>query len=163
MNYLKGLVSFPHPVNEYAARIVAAQVALLTAFILVSEIWWIAFLLLYGFVARVITGPRLSPFGLIATKVIVPKLIKREKLVPGPPKQFAQAVGMAFSATSVILIYGFGQVAAAKGVLVTLFVFASLEALLGFCAGCFVFGHLMRIGVIPKSTCDRCNNIWNPN
>jgi hypothetical protein len=163
MNYIKNLASFPHPVNEYAARSVAALVVILTAITLFSGIWWIAFFLLYGFVARVITGPKLSPFGLIATKIIVPTLIKREKLVPGPPKQFAQAVGVAFSATSVILVYGFGQIAAAQGVLATLLVFASLEAFLGFCAGCFVFGHLMRVGFIPKNTCEQCNNFWPSN
>ena len=30
---------------------------------------------------------------------------------------------------------------------------------LGFCAGCFVFGHLMRLGVIPEETCEACADI----
>ena len=41
-------------------------------------------------------------------------------------------------------------------VLAVLAVFAALEAFLGFCAGCFVFGYLMRLGLIPKSVCEEC-------
>ena len=43
--------------------------------------------------------------------------------------------------------------------LAVLVVFALLESALGFCAGCWVFGHLMRLGVIPEDTCAACNDI----
>jgi len=47
--------------------------------------------LAYGFWARVLTGPTLSPLGQLATRVVAPRLPVEPKLVPGPPKRFAQA------------------------------------------------------------------------
>ena len=156
---LRALFTFPHPVNEYAARSVAAMVFVLAVFIIVADVRWLLFVLGYGFLARVLTGPKLSPMGLLATRVIAPKVIRRSKLVAGPPKQFAQTVGLAFSVTALVLVYGFGLVGAAYGVLGVLVLFAGLEAFVGFCAGCFVFGYLMRWGFIPAATCERCNNL----
>ncbi|MCI0778538.1 MAG: DUF4395 domain-containing protein [Chloroflexi bacterium] len=156
---LRALFTFPHPVNEYAARSVAAMVFVLAVVIIVADVRWLLFVLAYGFLARVLTGPKLSPMGLLATRVIAPKLIRRSKLTAGPPKQFAQTIGLAFSVTALVLVYGFGLVGAAYGVLGVLVLFAGLEAFVGFCAGCFVFGYLMRWGFIPAETCERCNNL----
>lgn len=156
---LRALFTFPHPVNEYAARSVAAMVFVLAVVIIVADVRWLLFVLAYGFLARVLTGPKLSPMGLLATRVIAPKLIRRSKLTAGPPKQFAQTIGLGFSVTALVLVYGFGLVGAAYGVLGVLVLFAGLEAFVGFCAGCFVFGYLMRWGFIPAETCERCNDL----
>ena len=91
---LREVFSFPHPVNEWSARTVAAMVVALTVTIILTDLHWLMYVLAYGFLARVITGPTLSPMGLLATKVIVPKLIRRSTLVAGPPKRFAQTVGL---------------------------------------------------------------------
>jgi hypothetical protein len=40
-----------------------------------------------------------------------------------------------------------------------LLVFATLESVVGFCTGCWLFGRLMQPGVIPEATCQACNNI----
>ena len=156
---LRALFTFPHPVNEYAARSVAAMVFVLAVFIIVADVRWLLFVLAYGFLARVLTGPRLSPMGLLATRVIAPKVIRRSKLVAGPPKQFAQTIGLGFSVAALVLVYGFGLVGAGYAVLGVLVLFAGLEAFAGFCAGCFVFGYLMRWGFVPAKTCERCNNL----
>ena len=71
---MNNLFSFPNPVNDYAARAVAAMVIIL---VILFEITGNEFLLLfitYGFLARVLTGPTLSPIGLIATRIIVPAI-----------------------------------------------------------------------------------------
>ena len=156
---LRALFTFPHPVNEYAARSVAAMVFTLSLVIIVADVRPLVFVLAYGFLARVLTGPKLSPMGLLATRFIAPKLLRRSKLVAGPPKQFAQTIGLAFSVTALVLVYGFGLVGAAYAVLGVLVVFAALEAFVGFCAGCFVFGYLMRWGLVPAEICERCNNL----
>ena len=156
---MKDLFSFPHPVNEVAARVVAAMVMLLTLGILIYGVEWLMFFLAYGFLARVLTGPKLSLMGLLATKVIVPRLIKRSKMVAGPPKRFAQTVGLIFSVIAIVLNYGFGLNAVAVIVLAVLGVFAALESIAGFCAGWFVFGYLMRFGFIPEDVCEKCNSI----
>jgi hypothetical protein len=126
---------------------------------ILADIRWLTFVIAYGFLARVLTGPKASLMGQLATKVIAPKILKRSRAVAGPPKQFAQAVGLIFSITSIILIYGFGLVGAAYAVLGVLVLFAGLEAFASFCMGCFVFGYLMRWGLIPAEICQRCNDI----
>ena len=137
----------------------AGMVVMLTLVILLTDVRWLMFLLAYGFLARVLTGPKLSPMGLLATRVIVPKIIKRSKMVAGPPKRFAQAVGLVFSVSALVLSYGVGAPGAAKAVLGVLALFATLESVASFCAGCFVFGYLMRWGLIPQDVCDKCSNL----
>ena len=159
---LRAVFSFPHPVNEVAARSVAGMVMALSLVIILTDLRWLMFLLAYGFLARVLTGPTLSPMGLLATRVIAPKLLRHTKLVAGPPKQFVQSVGLVFAAAALVLSYGFGQHLAAEAVLGTLVLFAGLESILGFCTGCFVFGYLMRWGVVPRETCERCSNLSLP-
>jgi hypothetical protein len=57
----------------------------------------------YGFLARVASGPTLSPLGQLATRVIVPRLAAAPRLVPGPPKRFAQGIGATLSVTAATL------------------------------------------------------------
>ena len=155
MNTIKALFSFPNPVNEISARLVAAMVAMLTIATLLTEHQFVAGFLLYGFIARVATGPTLSPMGLIATKIIVPAFGNPTKLVAGPPKRFAQTIGLIFSAIAfVMLLLDF--ILVFKITLSILVIFALLESVVGFCAGCFVFNYLMKWKIIPQSICESC-------
>ncbi len=77
----------------------------------------------------------------------------------GPPKRFAQGIGVAFSVTALILT-GLGFWGAAQIVLGLLGTAALLESALGLCLGCKAFAVLMRLGVIPDEVCARCNDIW---
>ena len=149
------LFSFPDPVNDYAARFVAAMVVILTLSFLVTPNIWVLIFILYEFLARVLTGPTLSPIGLIATKILVPLFGNPEKLVPGPPKRFAQAIGLVFSAAALITLL-FSEISATRYLIGILGFFASLEAFVGFCTGCYVFGWLIRFRLIPESVCESC-------
>jgi hypothetical protein len=153
------MIGFPNPVNEVSARLVATGVVLMSVVAIAFDVKWIAPILFYGFVARVLTGPRLSPLGLLVTKQITPRLPFDEKLVAGPPKRFAQAMGVAFSGTALILGLVFDQWLAAQVVLGLLLIAASLEAFVGLCLGCKVFAALMRLGLIPEEVCEACNNV----
>lgn len=152
--------SFPHPVNEVSARFVAGGVVILaSAAVLLGHYagwYWLMAPLAYGFLARVLTGPKLSPLGLFVTKWLVPKLGNPNKPVAGPPKRFAQALGLGFSTTALVLHFGFGLTGAAWVVLGMLIGAALLESVLAFCVGCRIFAVLMRLGVIPKSVCADC-------
>lgn len=154
------LIGFPNPVNEVSARLVATGVVLMVLATIVLDQRWLTVVLAYGFVARVLTGPKLSPLGQLVTRVITPRAPFAEKLVPGPPKRFAQGMGVAFSGTALVLTYGFDQFTAAKVVLGLLLVAASLEAFAGICLGCRTFALLMRLGVIPEDVCEACNDLW---
>jgi len=159
---LRSVFSFPNPVNEISARVVAVMVVMLSLAILLTDQSWLFFVLAYGFLARVATGPTLSPIGLLATRVIVPLLGNPNRPVPGPPKRFAQTVGLAFSTTALLLYLVADSTVAAKSVVGVLMVFATLESGLGFCAGCFVFNHLMRWKLIPESVCRECLVSFGP-
>jgi hypothetical protein len=117
---------------------------------------WLLVVIAYGFVARVLTGPHLSPLGPHVTRVIVPRLDIPARPVPGPPKRFAQGIGVAFSVTAVVLAFGFGEVGAAYVVLAALVAAASLEAFLGLCLGCKAFALLVRAGIVPQQVSQRC-------
>ncbi|NMO03980.1 DUF4395 domain-containing protein [Gordonia sp. TBRC 11910] len=156
---LREAFAFPNPVNDYAARSTAGLVVALAVVTVVVNQWWLYALLAIGFVLRVAGGPKYSPFGRLAVHVIVPKIWKKEKLVPGPPKRFAQTIGAVLSTVALVLsLAGFGL--AAQIAIGFLIVAATLESVFGFCLGCTIFGFLQRVGVIPETVCEACNNIW---
>jgi Domain of unknown function (DUF4395) len=155
------LFSFPREVNDISARLVAGGVVLMAAATLVFDARWLTVVLAYGFVARVLTGPKLSPLGQLVTRVITPTLPLEARMVPGPPKRFAQAIGALFTVTAAVLTFGFDRFDLAQIVLAVLLVPASLEAFVGFCVGCQMFRLLMRAGVIPATVCEACNDIWS--
>ena len=150
---------FPDPVNEVSARLVAAGVVAQGVVIVGFDQPWLIAVLAFGFVARVLAGPRFSPLGQFVTRVLTPRLPFRAKYVPGPPKRFAQGIGATLSLTAAVLHFGFGATTAAYVVVAMIIVAATLESALGYCLGCAIFALLMRCGVIPASVCERCNNL----
>ena len=153
------MFSFPNPVNEYAARTVAGGVVVLCVLALAFRQPWLLIPLAYGFWARALTGPTLSPLGQLATRVVAPRLHGSPRFVPGPPKRFAQAIGVAFSSTALILWYGFGLGTATWVAVALLAMAALLESAFGVCLGCIAFGQLMRAGIIPEEVCEACADI----
>jgi hypothetical protein len=155
---LRSVIGFPHPVNEVAARVVAGGVVVLALAALAFRSPWLLIPLAYGFWARVLTGPRLSPLGQLATRVLAPRLAA-PRFVAGPPKRFAQAMGVAFSSTALILWFGFGEQTACWVLVGMLTLAAVAESAFGFCVGCRVFGLLMKRGIIPDEVCAACADI----
>jgi hypothetical protein len=155
------LFSFPHPVNEKAARTVAAVVALTALTILVTGWHWLLAPLAYGFLARVLTGPTLSPLGALAQKVIAPRLLGSPRYVSGPPKRFAQGMGAVMSTAAAVLALGFDQTTAADVLTAGILVAATLESAFAYCLGCKVFALLMRTGIVPEDVCAECADIWS--
>jgi hypothetical protein len=153
------LFSFPHPVDEVSARLVATGVVLQCVAILATG--WTALLvfLVWGFVARVATGPTLSPLGTLVTRVVRPRLAWATRDTPGPPKRFAQGIGATLSVGALAATV-LGASSLAKALVAAILVAASLEAFVGFCLGCWVFRVLMRIGLVPEETCEACRDLW---
>jgi hypothetical protein len=150
---------FPNPVNEKAARTVAGGVVLMALAAIVFRAEWLLIVIALGFLARVLTGPKLSPLGQLATRVVAPRL-GEPKYVPGPPKRFAQAMGVTMSLAAVVLYFALGLHTAAWVVTGVLAFAATLESVFALCLGCQVFAVLMRAGLIPEETCEACANIW---
>ena len=158
------MFAFPNPVNEKAARTVAAGVVVMCAATIVLTLiaghgWlWLTVVLAYGFVVRVATGPTLSPLGQVATRLVAPRL-GAARPVPGPPKRFAQAIGATLSVAAVVVGVGFGDEPAALVLVALILVAALLESAFAICVGCAIFAQLMRLGMIPDETCEACNDV----
>jgi hypothetical protein len=152
------VIGFPHPVDEVSARLVAGGVVLLSAAYVATGWLPLAVLLAYGFVARVLTGPTLSPWGTLVTRVIRPRLAFAARPTPGPPKRFAQGIGAALSVAALVAAV-VGADVLARVLVGGITVAATLESVLGLCLGCKVFALLMRAGVIPASVCEECADI----
>ncbi len=147
---LRTLVSFPDPVNETSARLVAAGVVAQAVVFLVLREWWVLVPITFGFLARVATGPTLSPLGQFVTRVATPAVEARargrnanfhSRQVPGPPKRFAQAIGLAFTA-SASLAWIAGAPIISIVLVGLLAVAATLEAVFAICLGCIAYSAI---------------------
>ena len=152
------LFTFPNPVNDKAARVVAGVVLITALVILATAAYWLLIPLAYGFWARVLTGPTLSPLGWTAQNVIAPKLGPK-KPVSGPPKRFAQGMGAAMATFALIFWLVVGSHAATDVVLGLFVVAAGLESIFAFCLNCQIFELLMRTRLIPDEVCAECADL----
>jgi len=135
---------------------VAGVVAVAAVVAIAFQQGWLIPVLAYGFVARALTGPKLSPLAFVATRVVTPRLPVAHRYAPGPAKRFAQTTGAVFTLTATLLWFGFDQHLAASVLLAVIAVFASLEAGLRLCVGCKVFFVGMRLGLVPPQICEEC-------
>lgn len=150
------LFQFPDPVNETSARIVAAGVVVMALVFLILREGWILMPLTYGFLARVATGPTLSPLGQFATRFATPRLEAvrgagfHSRQVPGPPKRFAQAIGLGCT-TLASVAFLLDTPAVSWGLIAMLAVAATLEAAFAICLGCIAYSAIWG--------CADCNDI----
>ena len=96
--------------------------------------------------------PAAGPYRLVYRYVLVPLHILRPRIVEDDPAphRFAQGVGAVFLlAATLALFLGHATV---PGWTLDLIVFAlsGLNLFVGFCAGCFVYYHLGRLGLMPR-------------
>jgi hypothetical protein len=155
---MQGLFSFPNPVNEKAARTVAAVVLVAVIVTLATGWYWLLIPITYGFWARLLTGPKLSPLGWVAMNLVAPRLGEK-RYVAGPPKRFAQGMGTVMASAALVLGLIVKDYAAADIVLAMFLPAAGLESIFGYCIGCKVFGLLMRTGFLPERICVECSDI----
>lgn len=156
---MRQVFTFPATVNDISARIVATGVVVMALAVLTLRQYWVLVPLTYGFLARVASGPQFSPLALLATRVLTPLIPAKGRILPGPPKRFAQAIGATMSTAALIAYYGFD----AEGMTLTLMgglMFAAfLEAVFGFCLGCVMFNGLIKLHLIPEEICLECADI----
>lgn len=156
---MRSLFSFPDPVNEVSARLVAAGVVLLGIGVLATGSPWLTALMAYGFLARVLTGPTLSPLGQFVTRVLTPALPISPKYVAGPPKRFAQGIGATLSVGAVVAHLAFGAATIASAMIAAIVVAATMESVFAYCLGCRIFAVLVRAGVVHERHCLECADI----
>ena len=159
---MRRIFSFPDPVNEVAARFVAGGVVLMSTMAIAFELRWMLVVLAYGFLARTLTGPTLSPLGQFVTRAAIPYVriwprssparrsgSRRGSAQPSPSAQWSSASASASLGWRTSSLASFA-------------VAATSEAAFGFCVGCAVFARLMQWGVIPQTVCERCATFGAP-
>ena len=97
---MRRLFSFPDPVNEVSARLVAGGVVLMCVAAIAFRQPWLTAVIAYGFVARVLTGPTLSPLGQLATRVLTPLI--------GAPAKLPVAAMMNAVNEAIVVLYIIG-------------------------------------------------------
>lgn len=147
---MRDLFRFPDPVDEVSARLVAAGVVLQAVAFLVVREGWLLVPLAYGFLARVVSGPTLSPLGQFVTRVVRPRLRGDQRFVPGPPKRFAQAIGLMFSSAAAAA-WLIGAPMVSHAMLGVLILAAALESVSAVCLGCIAYRFFRE--------CDDCADI----
>ncbi len=147
---MKRLPSFPDTVAETSARLVATGVVVQGLLFALTASGWLLVPLVYGFAARVMSGPTFSPLGQLVTRCITPRLAGPHRQVPGPPKRFAQGIGLVFSSTAATLFIT-GSTGLAQMVILGLVAAASLEAFASICLGCLVYNRIWG--------CEDCDDI----
>jgi hypothetical protein len=96
--------------------------------------------------------PNISPYRLLYKNIVVPLGILKPRLVEDDPAphRFAQGVGAVFLVAACIVLF-FTPASTVGWVLdLIVFVLAGINLTVGFCAGCFVYYHLGRLGILPK-------------
>lgn len=96
--------------------------------------------------------PAYSPFKLIYQSVLVPLRLLRPRIVEDDPAphRFAQAIGAIFLIASSILLYTTHAYVGGWTLDLIVFALSGLNFFVGFCAGCFVYYHLGRLGILPR-------------
>lgn len=137
----------PRQVDQSALKVNQAFIiGLLLLAYLLDAVWLVAFVGLVMLVGTAV--PKLSLFKQIYLKIFKPAgLVKPHVIEDNPePHRFAQGFGgVVVVLSTVALLAGASLVGWALAALVV--VLAALNLFLGFCAGCFVYYQLNRLGV----------------
>lgn len=146
---------FPEVVDANSARVVAGFTTIIS---ILSIIWrnhlWAQYMMLglfVDFILRFMYGTGPSILGQTAKLIMFPVT---PRFVPGFPKQFAASVGVAFTglATLFYLLTGFDpQNIIGACIAAVLALFAFLECSIDFCAGCWMFGLMVQLNLVPRT------------
>lgn len=96
--------------------------------------------------------PAAGPFRLIYRGILVPAGILKPRVVEDDPAphRFAQGVGTIFLVASSLVLFLTPAAGLGWALDLIVFVLATINFTVGFCAGCFVYYHLGRLGVLPR-------------
>jgi hypothetical protein len=150
---------FPRVVDDVTVRLIAAVVLVLAIAALGLHQWWIYAVLAVDFILRTTFGPKASPVARGVQRWVRPRVRALKRPTAGPPKRFAAGIGAALTSVAAILwVLGVASpLVVSIGVI--MIVFPALEAIVGLCVGCKIFGVLMKVGVVPQEICLECADI----
>jgi hypothetical protein len=96
--------------------------------------------------------PTVSPFRLLYRGIMLPLHLLRPRIVEDDPAphRFAQGVAAALLIASTLVLFLTEAAVVDWALDLILFVLVSTNLTVGFCAGCFVYYHLGRFGLMPR-------------
>ncbi|MDQ2886032.1 MAG: DUF4395 domain-containing protein [Chloroflexota bacterium] len=97
-------------------------------------------------------APAASPYRLLYRGVVVPLGLLKPRVVEDDPAphRFAQGVGAVFLIAATLVLFLTRAAVLGWTLDLIVFVLAGINLTVGFCAGCFVYYHLGRLGVTPR-------------
>ncbi|HTK20673.1 MAG TPA: DUF4395 domain-containing protein [Mucilaginibacter sp.] len=132
------------PMNENKARFTALFVLILGAVFLLTKWWLIIVFLVIDFLLRANNLGKYSLLAILSDAIINQFKIKN-KPTDRAPKRFAAVLGLIFTIGILILTLLDLNI---ETLIVTfvLLLFAFLESFVGFCAGCYVYSLVNKVG-----------------
>lgn len=95
----------------------------------------------------------LNPYRLLYRGVVLPLGLLKPRVVEDDPAphRFAQGVGAVFLIAATLVLFLTRAYAVGWTLDLIVFVLAGINLTVGFCAGCFVYYHLGRLGILPRT------------
>ncbi len=138
-------------VDTHLAKFSQATVVVLTglAFLFNQPIIVVIAAICLGLSALV---PAASPFRLLYRGVVLPLHLLKPRIVEDDPAphRFAQGIGAAFLLASLLVLYLTKATVVGWSLDIIVFILSAINLTVGFCAGCFVYYHLGRLGWLPR-------------
>ena len=96
--------------------------------------------------------PDVSPYRLLYRGIVLPLGLWKPRVVEDDPAphRFAQGVGAVFLIAATLVLFLTQAYAVGWTLDLIVFVLAAINLTVGFCAGCFVYYHLGRLGILPR-------------
>jgi len=96
--------------------------------------------------------PAIGPYRLIYSYILAPLHILRPHIVEDDPAphRFAQGVATIFLLASTLVLFLSNAMVLGWTLDLIVFVLSGINLFVGFCAGCFVYYHLGRLGITPR-------------
>jgi hypothetical protein len=138
-------------VDAHFAKFSQACIVVLTAvaFILQWPVLTLITMLCLGISAF---APAASPFRLLYRNIVLPLHLLKPHIVEDDPvpHRFAQGIGTLFLIAATVVLFFTHATALGWTLDLIVFVLSGINLTVGFCAGCFVYYHLGRLGILPK-------------
>jgi hypothetical protein len=138
-------------VDTHLAKFSQASTVVLTAlgFLLIQPIIILITAIILAISAFV---PAVSPYRLVYRGIVLPLHLLRPRIVEDDPMphRFAQGIGAAFLVASALVLFFTHATALGLTLDLIVFVLSAVNLTIGFCAGCFVYYHLGRLGMLPR-------------
>ena len=138
-------------VDAHLAKFSQASTAVITAVAFILQ-WPVLTLIAALCLAISALAPAASPFRLLYRYIVVPLHLLKPRIVEDDPAphRFAQGIGTIFLVASTLVLFFTHATALGWALDLIVFVLSAINFSVGFCAGCFVYYHLGRLGILPK-------------